>query len=185
VRIDIPNSLDHLWGININKSQVTAPEIVRKQLRNIINRISGSGKRVFKRRATVLKTSGKVAVWKRAVKESRIIYSINHEHPLVADILERVPSELRHRLESSFRMIADSFPLDVYYNDAANDKVDIHHGADEETARGLCEQMILALMECGFSGNELRERMLSTEIPGATEQMIDDLLKEKENICEE
>lgn len=32
VRIDIPNSLDHIWRINVNKSQVTVPEIVRKQL---------------------------------------------------------------------------------------------------------------------------------------------------------
>jgi hypothetical protein len=185
VRIDIPNNLDHLWGININKSQVTAPEIVRKQLRNIINRISGSGKRVFKRRATILRTNGKVAVWNREVRESRITYSINKAHPLVADILERVPKEIRHRLESSFRMIADSFPLDVYYNDAANDKLDICHGEDENTARFLCEQLILALIPCGFSGDDLRKQVLSTEIPGATEHLIDELLKERDMICKE
>ncbi len=185
VRIDIPNSLDYLWGINVNKSQVAVPEIVRKQLRNIINRISGRGKKVYKRRATVLRTNGKVAIWSRVVRESRISYSINNEHPLVADILEQVPKEIRHRLESSFRMIADSFPLDVYYNDAANDKVEIQHGGDKETARGLCEQMIMALTACGISGNELRKRLLTTEIPGATEEMIDELLKGNEEICKD
>ena len=143
------------------------------------------GKKVYKRRATILKNNGKVAIWNRAVKDSRITYSINHEHPLVADILEQVPKKIRHRLEYSFRMIADSFPLDVYYNDAANDKVDIQHGGDDETAGILCERMIKALTDCGVSGEELRKRLISTEIPGATEQMIDELLKGDEVICKE
>ncbi len=84
VRIDIPNSLDNIWAINVIKSQVTPPEIVRKQLKNIINRISGRGKIVFKRRATQLKSSGKVPIWSREVSEGKIRYSINHEHPLLA-----------------------------------------------------------------------------------------------------
>ena len=180
VRIDIPNSLDHLWGININKSHVAAPEIVRKQLRNIINKISGRGRKVYRRRATVLRESGKVPVWNREVRESKITYSVNHDHPLLADILKQVPGEIRHRLESSFRMIADSFPLDMYYNDVANDSVEVYHGEDEDTARGLCGQMIQALAACGFSGDELRKHLFSTEIPGATEQIIDELLKKEE-----
>lgn len=185
VRIDIPNSLDHMWGINVNKSQVTAPEIVRKQLRKIIDRISARGKRVFQRRATALRENGNVAVWRREVKEGRITYSVNHEHPLVADVLNQVPKELRHRLESSFRMIADSFPLDIYYNDAANDEVDIQHGADEETARSLCKQVMQALLDCGLSGDKLRDQILQTEIPGASEQMKYELLEGNEGTCKE
>ncbi|MDT8391687.1 MAG: ATP-binding protein [Lentisphaeria bacterium] len=185
VRIDIPNSLDHMWRINVNKSQVTAPEIVRKQLKNIINRISGRGKRVFKRRATVLKGNGKIAIWNREVRESKVTYSINHDHPLVADIIDQIPMNLRHRLESSLRMIADSFPLDIYYNDVANDEVDVHHSADENTARELCQQMVQALKKCGIIGEDLKKRLLGTEIPGVTEEMIGEVLEKEEEICKE
>ena len=184
VRIDIPNSLDHIWGINVNKSQVTPPEIVRKQLKNIIKRISDQGKRVFKRRSTKLNSNGKVSIWNREVKESKIIYSINRNHPLVTDIMEKIPAELKHRLDTSFKMIANSFPYDIYYNDAANDEVDIHRGNDEATARELCERIIQALKKCGITNsNDLRKRLLGTEIPGATEQLIDELLEIEVGKC--
>lgn len=180
VRIDIPNSLDHIWGININKSQVTPPEIVRKQLKKVINRISGRGKRVLTRRATALINRRQTGVWKREVREGRITYSINREHPLLSDMINLVPHELRHKLEASFQMIADSFPYDIYYNDAANDEVDIQPQNDETVVRGLCVQMIDALKRCGFAGAELRKRLLGTEIPGATEELIDQLLISEE-----
>jgi len=180
VRIDIPNSLDHIWGININKSQVTPPEIVRKQLKKVIHRISGRGRIVFQRRARVLINQNRTGVWKREVREGRITYSINREHPLLSDMISQVPQELRNRLEASFQMIADSFPYDIYYNDAANDDVDIQPEHDEAVVRSLCEQMIDALKRCGFTGSELKKRLLGTEIPGATEELIAQLLNAEE-----
>lgn len=180
VRIDIPNSLDHIWGININKSQVSPPEIVRKQLKKIIDRISGRGRMVFQRRATSLINHNRTGVWKREVREGKITYSINREHPLLSDMISQVPQELRHRLETSFQMIADSFPYDIYYNDAANDDVDIQPEYDEALVKALCEQMIDALKRCGLAGSELKKRFLETEIPGATGELIDQLLISKE-----
>lgn len=180
VRIDIPNSLDHIWGININKSQVSPPEIVRKQLKKIIDRISGRGRMVFQRRATSLINHNRIGVWQREVREGKITYSINREHPLLSDMISQVPQELRHRLEASFQMIADSFPYDIYYNDAANDDVDIQPEHDEAVVRSLCEQMIDALKRCGFAGSELKKKLLGTEIPGATEELIDQILNAEE-----
>lgn len=184
VKIDIPNSLDHIWGINVNKSQVIPPEIVRKQLKNIISRITNRGQKVYKRRATELINRKIVTVWKREVREGRITYSINHEHPLLSDIMNQVPHELRQSLETSFRMIADSFPYDVCYIDIACDEVDVQHENDEVVTRVLCQQMIDALKRCDFTGEELKKRLVGTEIPGATQQLIDELLKASEGVCQ-
>jgi len=180
VRIDIPNSLDHIWGININKSQVTPPEIVRKQLKKVIHRISGRGRMVFQRRATSLINHNRTGVWKREVREGKITYSINREHPLLSDMLSQVPQELRHRLEASFQMIADSFPYDIYYNDAANDDVDILPEYDAALVKDACKQLIDIIKSQGYEGEELRKRLHQTEIPGATGELIDQLLISKE-----
>ncbi len=73
-------------------------------------------------------------------------------------------------------MLAESFPHNIYYNDAADDKVDFHEESNEDTARELCGQMINALKICEIFGDELRKRLLGIEIPGVTEQIVDELL---------
>ncbi|MDF7800056.1 ATP-binding protein [Pontiellaceae bacterium B1224] len=181
VRIDIPNSLDHIWSINVDKSQVIPPEIVRKQLKNIIKRISGKGKQVYKRRASRLVDSGKVPVWTREVKEGNVKYAINVQHPLLKEVLDSAPSSLKPALESTYRMIADGFPRDVFFSDVASDGIEIcADDSDEIAIKELVLQVLLALRKCGFEGVELRKRILETEIPGATEKLIDELLEGEE-----
>ncbi|WP_180137167.1 ATP-binding protein [Desulfoluna butyratoxydans] len=183
VKIDIPNTLDHIWGINVNKSQVTPPEVVRKQLKSIINRISGRGKNVFKRKAAQLRPKGKIVVWNREIKNGKIKYSINSNHPLLSDILNKIPPEFRVKIENSYRMIAESFPHDIHYNDAANDEVDFYQENDPKATIHLCTEMIAAMKSCGIIGDELRKKLIETEIPGATEQLIDKLIRPEDRLC--
>ena len=50
VRIDIPNSLDHLWKIDIKKSDASPPDIIRNRLKQVIERIEYSGRKVYKQK---------------------------------------------------------------------------------------------------------------------------------------
>ena len=36
VQVDIPNSLDHLWSLDIKKSSASPPDIIRNRLRDLI-----------------------------------------------------------------------------------------------------------------------------------------------------
>jgi hypothetical protein len=47
IQIDLPNSLDHLWNIDIKKSTSSPPPSVRERLKKIIEKISGSSKKVY------------------------------------------------------------------------------------------------------------------------------------------
>ena len=71
IRVDIPNSLDHLWRIDVKKSQATPPEPVRRELKRIIQQISGSGRIVFTNRATKMRNRQITPVWKREVVQGR------------------------------------------------------------------------------------------------------------------
>ena len=179
VRIDIPNSLDHIWAINVDKSQVTPPEIVRKQLKNIIQRISGAGKQVYKRKAAKIINRNMVPVWNREVSEGKISYSVNLNHPLLNEPLEELSPKLRSRIETAFSVIAQSFPTDVFYTDKANDDFEISLGELEESAAmELCQELIHAFQSCGLTYEEIRAKLLATEIPGASASMVEKLLKE-------
>ena len=47
VRIDIPNTIDHLWKIDVKKSNAMPPQFVRDKLSNIISKIEVAGIRVY------------------------------------------------------------------------------------------------------------------------------------------
>lgn len=178
VQIDIPNSLDHLWAINVHKSQVTPPEVVRKELKKIIQRISGAGKQVYRRKATTLQNRNLTPVWAREVIDGKISYAVNEDHPLVNDVLFSVPPDVQGKVESCLKLIAQSFPKDVYYNDVADDSLELKTGNDDvDAVRDLCLQLISTLQACGFSGDDLKRRVRQTEIPGVTEALIEELLK--------
>ncbi len=174
VRIDIPNSLDHFWAINVDKSQVTPPEIVKKQLKNIIQRISGAGKQVYKRKAAKIINRNIVPVWNREVNEGKISYSVNLSHPLLGGPLNELPPIFRKKIETAFDLVAKSFPTEVFYTDRANDSVEVSLGRLEESAAiELCRDLICAFQKCGLSPEEIREKLDATEIPGLSTEKIE------------
>lgn len=178
VRIDIPNCLDHLWNININKSQVSPPEVVRKQLKKIINKISGRGKRVFQKRAARLASRGIVALWNRDLIEGKVRYSINYDHPMVKDVLDRLDENDKTRLISCLDIVTSSFPYDVYYTDVASEEVEICKDVDTGIVRDLCRELIISFKQCGVEKDEVVERLQRIEIPSIDKINIDEVICE-------
>ena len=59
VQVDIPNSLDDLWTLDIKKSTATPPEEVKRNLSVIIQKISEGSKRTWTYRGKKEKSKGK------------------------------------------------------------------------------------------------------------------------------
>jgi hypothetical protein len=120
VQVDIPNSLDHLWKINVNKSHASPPEAVREQLRAIIDTISATGKRVYKRRGAKLRERA-IPLWNRtAGTQGAIQYSINRDHGLIEGLRQVLSGSDEKRFSDVLTAIESSFPSALFYTDMAN-----------------------------------------------------------------
>ena len=86
VQVDLPNSLDHLWKIDVKKSNAYPPEAIRSELKLIIDKIAYAGKKVYRQRGKKLANTVKVPGWTRTAAGGKITYKINKEHPLIAQI---------------------------------------------------------------------------------------------------
>jgi hypothetical protein len=151
IRVDIPNSLDDLWRIDVKKSQANPPESVRRELKRIINKISGAGRIVFTNRATRLRNRKITPVWKRDVVEGRVRYGVNEDHPLVRGLLKDLPKAQVESLRACFELLNSTFPYDMYYADAADDKIEFENsGPSEDTIRQVGTQLVRALRAYGF-----------------------------------
>ena len=131
VRVDIPNSMDTIWNIDIKKSQATPPEPIRKEFLQIINKIEYSGKRVFHQKGAKLKSIGKYPIWLRVAQNDEINYKINRDHPVLSKFFNfESGGEVNEELLS---LIEASFPKDQFFSDYAGTPEIVNKHSEKST----------------------------------------------------
>ena len=122
VQVDIPNSLDDLWTLDIKKSTATPPEEVKRNLANVIERIAEGSKRTWTFRGKRETDDTRVHVWNRLkTRDNGVIYEINKEYPLVKQ-MENFGSEAKKMLDLLLIQIEGNLPLNSLYIDLTNDE---------------------------------------------------------------
>lgn len=132
VQVDIPNSLDDLWTLDIKKSKAVPPEDVRKNLSILINKIAEGSKRTWTFRGRKETSDNIIHVWNRMKnREGGVYYEINGAHPMITSIIEKYPN-LRISIENILKQISMSIPLNSLYIDLTSDEK-ITNDSDEES----------------------------------------------------
>ncbi len=117
VRIDMPNSLDGAWKIDVKKASAQLPRPVRERLRRIIEPLGAASKRVYRTRGRRLTEENRIPVWSRIQNKNQISYRINDEHPMVLDLLSKLPPEVRGNLLRVIEVAGASLPMDALFAD--------------------------------------------------------------------
>ena len=122
VQVDIPNSLDDLWTLDIKKSVATPPEEVKKNLSIIIEKIAEGSKRTWTYRGKKETNDKVVHIWNRLVtREGGIKYEINESHPIVRRLIEEHP-DIKNQIETLLQQISISLPINSLYIDLTSDE---------------------------------------------------------------
>ena len=122
VQVDIPNSLDDLWTLDIKKSTATPPEEVRNNLKTIINKIAEGSRRTWTFRGKKEISDNLVHVWNRKItRDGGVLYEVNTNHPMVVDFVKRYPGSEKY-LANILKQIALSLPLNQLYIDLTEDE---------------------------------------------------------------
>lgn len=175
VKVDIPNTLDHLWGIDVRKARAYPPEEVRQRMRQILERIRGDAKRPYTRRGTVLVDRSVQPVWVRRVFNDRVQYEVSEEHPLISDLRDDLDAPARARLDGILRMIGAAFPAAAFYSDyAGNPK-----GLQEDEPDGallLALARMFAAANPGLPAEQLRTMLLSVDPFARWPARVDELI---------
>ncbi len=157
VKVDIPNSLDHLWTLDIRKSTVSPPEVVLKNLRPLVRRIADSSRRTWTFRGRKETTDEINHVWNRVKTREGIRYSINRNHPSLDALISEVTDHARLSLERILNTIESSIPLNQLYVDLTEDE----HFAPDPDALSIIRQMALDIVRGSYSKPELGRDVFS------------------------
>jgi hypothetical protein len=167
IRLDIPNSADAEWKINVLKSTASPPVRLRPQLHRLASETRDTARRVFAHRGHVTSVSGTrsnavAEVWQVRRSAQGTSYRIARDHDLVASILNRAGS-LKPDILALLRLIEETVPVQRIWLDTAEDKETPRTGfagAPENEVVETLSSMFEALVKFrGLSPAEARERL--------------------------
>jgi len=120
VQVDIPNTLDYLWTIDVRKSRAQPPEAVKRRLRGILERIRDGAKRPYVHRGTTVVQRHSEPVWQRLHLNGRVSYQPNPRHPLISEFRSDLPEAMRSRFDGLLLVMGASLPFAMLFNDMAS-----------------------------------------------------------------
>ena len=63
ISVDIPNSMDDMWKITVDKSDAQLPAVLRNRLKQIVDGLRGKSSKVFRGKGGRIDDPRTVAVW--------------------------------------------------------------------------------------------------------------------------
>ena len=139
IRLDLPNTADAIWKIDVRKSTARPPASIRERLTRIAEDTRDRARRVFAHRGQ-LQRAGHGAtleeVWRVEHFKGVIRYRIDKNHPAVKVLLEDVAGTTNElQLLTMLRVIEETIPVQRIWLDTAEAHETPRTGfADEPTA---------------------------------------------------
>ena len=179
IRVDIPNTMDSDWKIDVKKASAQLPPAVRERMRLLVERLAITSKRTYQRRGKKLVDNDYLPVWQRVQRDGSIIYRPDLTHPVFADFSEKLPENLQAEFANLIGLIGSSVPVASLHSDFAGSPEEVKaEDADEEALRQLAVAMIPRLIRQDIDRERIAEILCQIEPFKSTIGFSRDLIKE-------
>lgn len=151
IRIDIPNSMDHLWQLDVKKSTARAPLQLRERLKGLAQTVRQDARAVFAHRGKYRQRKIREEYdrpWKARRRSGATVYRIDRDHPVISALLQSVGPEARTDLEAALRIIEETVPVEQIWLDVAEKSDQTSrpfHGSTNRQIRTIIEIAYKAL----------------------------------------
>jgi len=159
IRVDIPNSLDHLWTLDIKKSAAHPPEAVRYNLRRTVERIRQISGRTIAYRGRSAERGELIPGWNEISDRAGVRFDINRSHTLVKAFSSRLTKADAAAFEAVLAAIESSFPAEALHSRMSSDARSAFNGEDVSERLKEMAASIFANLD---ASSPLRKTLLST-----------------------
>jgi hypothetical protein len=186
IRLDIANSEDADWKIDVRKSTATPPSRLRRQLVRLVSEARMEARRAFAGRGVIVRTETRdgprmPAPWNSVRTGSGISYKIARDNDLVASILDRA-GPLKLDLLAMFRLLEATLPVQSIWIDTAEERETPRTGftdAPDNEVMETLQALFRSLTKFGkLTSEEACDRLLRTPPFGAYAHLISILASE-------
>ncbi|MGQ0690079.1 MAG: ATP-binding protein [Limnobacter sp.] len=169
IRVDIPNSADADWKIDVRKSTARPPVYVRNWLTGLAANTREKARKVFAFRGSPALGPGGAPVeqaWCVEHLRSGLRYRIHLGHPSVAAVIEAC-GEKQDLVKAMLRVIEETVPVQRIWLDTAENKDTPRTGFDGEPNQAVIEVATVLfddlVIRKEMTHDEARKAMLKTE----------------------
>jgi hypothetical protein len=158
IRVDLPNSVDDHWQIDVTKSRAVPPPSLRDDLRRIADRTRAEARHIYTHRGAKLtprSDSIRTLLWEARARHDKTFYHLNREHALIKAALRDASD--RSSLNALLHLIEESIPT-PHITVTNSEKPDHHtapfEGVSVTKIREVMNQLYLAFRAGGRSHHE-------------------------------
>jgi len=169
IRLDVPNSADADWKIDVRKSTARPPVSLRPWLMALAENTRDRARRVFAFRGTPTPAAGKQPIeqaWRVERLKAGMRYRIDDSHPSVTAVLERV-GDLQPIVRAMLRVIEETVPIQRIWLDTAENRGTPRTSFEGEPTAAIIEVATVLFNDMierkGLTEEEARRSMLRTE----------------------
>ena len=178
IRVDIPNSLDDMWKITVDKSDAQLPVALRKRMKDLIDGFRITSSRVFRSKGGKIGCDSISSVWQRHSKNQTIKYSINRTHPYITALKETLPLDNRGQLVDLLQLIETEIPIDAIFSEvSANPQKVLQNSSSKEDFLKQISRTIPFLMTHHKNIDELIAILKNSEPYSSNWPVVEEHLK--------
>lgn len=181
IQIDLPNSLDKEWQIDIKKSVARPPFGLKNQLRQIAGKVRSQAVEVYRHKGKILqrKYSSEEfhTLWNEKIRHGKRFYEINQEHPFIKNILSKGDIEKKD-ISTLLKFIEETVPVSlitIRESEQPEIQGQPFEGIDHEPIRIAMKQMYNSLIAKGRTDDQAKGMILSIEPFNIYPQYIDSI----------
>ena len=179
IRLDIPNSADADWKIDIRKSIAKPPLALRARLTSLAEDTRRRARAAFANRGTIQRRPSDEPVfeaWQSVVAGGTTKYRVNRDHPAVRAVLDS-PLAIDGAVDTMLSLLESTIPVQRIWLDTVEERTfpQLISDEDETRIRGMLASLYRSLLKRHYSSEDARQRLLRTEPFQAYPHLISEL----------
>ena len=168
IQVDLPNSMDSDWNIDIKKSRARPPASLKADLKRIARITRHRATEVYRHRGKVIARENvekHIFPWDKKLRRGKVFYAVNQEHPLVQEAFN-LPANCQPVIRALLRLLEETVPVQQIWIDNSTEpdkQAQPFDGTPSEEVVEVMLQIYQALRNSGMTQDQARDRILTME----------------------
>lgn len=181
ISIDLPNTLDSEWQIDIKKSTATPPLSCREQLRSYALNVRNQGMEVYRHRGKILKKKAGTnfqPLWLEKKKGNKWSFVVNRDNQLIKNLQEEAKTNPIPAINKLLRIIEESIPtptIFIKHSSEENLQKEPFSDLDISIVKEMLCKMYDKQLESGLTPEQAKAVLKTIEPFNNYEELIDNL----------
>lgn len=179
--IDLPNTLDSEWQIDIKKSLATPPLSCREQLRSYAMDVRNKGVEVYRHRGRILKKRAGndfQPLWLEKKKGDKWSFVVNRDNQLIKNLQEEAKKKPVQAINTLIRFLEESIPTkSIFIKESSNEEQqkEPYSDIDINMIRDLIKIAYNNQLASGHTPSQAKEQLKTIEPFNYYEDLIEEL----------